>query len=62
MDSRRPEFSATVPLMQGSVETEDAWNDPPPPLEMPEQEMLERVKRIVRKRRSESEGTDRAVP
>jgi para-nitrobenzyl esterase len=43
-----PEFSATVPLMQGSVETEDAWNDPPPPLEMPEQEMLDRVKRIVR--------------
>ena len=34
--------------MQGSVETEDAWNDPPPPLEMPEQEMFDRIKRIVR--------------
>ncbi len=34
--------------MQGSVETEDAWNDPPPPLEMPEDEMLTRVKRIAR--------------
>ena len=43
-----PEESATVPLMQGSVETEDAWNDPPPPLEMPEQQMFDRVKRIVR--------------
>jgi para-nitrobenzyl esterase len=43
-----PEFSATVPLMQGSVETEDAWNDPPPPLDMPEAEMLTRVKRIAR--------------
>jgi para-nitrobenzyl esterase len=43
-----PDESATVPFMQGSVETEDAWNDPPPPLEMPEQEMLDRVKRIVR--------------
>ena len=43
-----PEFSATVPLMQGSVETEDGWSDPPPPLEMPEDEMLTRVKRIAR--------------
>ena len=43
-----PAFSADVPLMQGSVETEDAWNDPPPPLEMPEEEMMTRVKRIVR--------------
>ncbi len=43
-----PEFSATVPLMQGSVETEDAWNDPPPPLDMPEAEMLTRVRRIAR--------------
>ncbi len=33
--------------MQGSVETEDAWNDPPPPLDMPEAEMLTRVKRIA---------------
>ncbi len=43
-----PEVSATVPFMQGSVETEDAWNDPPPPLEMPEEEMFTRVKRIAR--------------
>lgn len=43
-----PEDSTTVPFMQGSVETEDAWNDPPPPLEMPEEEMLARVKRITR--------------
>jgi para-nitrobenzyl esterase len=43
-----PDESATVPFMQGSVETEDAWNDPPPPLEMPEQEMFDRVKRIAR--------------
>jgi len=43
-----PEVSATVPFMQGSVETEDAWNEPVPPLEMPEEEMLARVKRIVR--------------
>jgi para-nitrobenzyl esterase len=43
-----PEVSATVPFMQGSTETEDAWSDPPPPLEMPEDEMLTRVKRIVR--------------
>jgi len=43
-----PDVSATVPLMMGSVETEDAWNDPPPPLEMPEDEMMTRVKRITR--------------
>jgi para-nitrobenzyl esterase len=43
-----PEVSASVPFMQGSVQTEDAWNDPPPPLDMPEDEMLTRVKRIVR--------------
>jgi para-nitrobenzyl esterase len=43
-----PEVSATVPFMQGSVETEDAWNDPPPPLEMTEEEMFARVKRIAR--------------
>src|SRR5262249_6465860 len=42
------EVSASVPFMQGSVETEDAWSDPPPPLEMSEEEMLTRVKRIVR--------------
>src|SRR5262249_41011424 len=43
-----PDVSASVPLMQGSVETEDAWNDPPPPLDMPEPEMLARVQRITR--------------
>jgi para-nitrobenzyl esterase len=43
-----PQYSAEVPLMMGSVQTEDAWNDPPPPLQMPEDEMLTRVKRIVR--------------
>ena len=29
-----PAVSADVPLMMGSTETEDAWNDPPPPLQM----------------------------
>jgi para-nitrobenzyl esterase len=43
-----PAFSAQVPLMVGSTETEDAWNDPPPPLVMSEDEMLTRVRRIVR--------------
>jgi para-nitrobenzyl esterase len=43
-----PPMSADVPLMMGSTETEDAWNDPPPPLEMAEDEMLTRVRRIAR--------------
>jgi para-nitrobenzyl esterase len=43
-----PAVSADVPLMMSSVETEDAWNDPPPPLQMPEEEMMTRVRRIVR--------------
>jgi para-nitrobenzyl esterase len=43
-----PDSSATVPLMMGSVETEDAWSDPPPPLEMADDEMMTRVKRITR--------------
>jgi len=43
-----PDASATVPLMMGSVETEDAWSDPPPPLEMTDDEMMTRVKRITR--------------
>jgi para-nitrobenzyl esterase len=43
-----PETSASVPLMMGSTETEDAWSDPPPPLEMAEEEMLTRVRRITR--------------
>src|SRR5687767_758046 len=43
-----PPYSADVPLMVGSVQTEDAWNDPPPPLQMPEEEMMTRVRRIVR--------------
>jgi para-nitrobenzyl esterase len=43
-----PDVSADVPLMQGSVETEDAWNDPPPPLQISEDEMMTRVRRITR--------------
>ncbi len=43
-----PSVSADVPLMMGSVETEDGWNDPPPPLEMTAEDMLTRVKRIAR--------------
>ncbi|MBI4266569.1 MAG: carboxylesterase/lipase family protein [Acidobacteria bacterium] len=43
-----PEASADVPFMMGSTETEDGWNDPPPPLEMPEAEMMTRVTRIAR--------------
>jgi para-nitrobenzyl esterase len=43
-----PAVSADVPLMIGSTETEDAWNDPPPPLQMSEDEMVTRVRRIVR--------------
>jgi len=43
-----PAVSADVPLMMGSTETEDAWNDPPPPLEMTEADMLTRVRRIAR--------------
>lgn len=43
-----PASSADVPLMMSSVETEDAWNDPPPPLQMSEEDMMTRVKRIVR--------------
>jgi para-nitrobenzyl esterase len=43
-----PGMSADVPLMIGSTETEDAWSDPPPPLEMSEEEMMTRVRRITR--------------
>jgi para-nitrobenzyl esterase len=43
-----PSYSADVPLMMGSTETEDAWSDPPPPLEMSEDEMMTRVTRIAR--------------
>jgi para-nitrobenzyl esterase len=43
-----PGMSADVPLMIGSTETEDAWSDPPPPLEMSEKEMMTRVRRITR--------------
>jgi para-nitrobenzyl esterase len=43
-----PPFSADVPLMVGSTETEDAWNEPVPPLEMSEEEMFTRVRRITR--------------
>ena len=42
-----PEISADVPLMQGSVETEDAWTEPVPPLEMPEADMMARIMRIA---------------
>ena len=42
-----PEFSADVPFMMGSTETEDGWNDPPPPLEMSDTEMMTRVRRIA---------------
>jgi para-nitrobenzyl esterase len=43
-----PPYSADVPLMMGSTETEDAWNEPVPPLEMSDEEMLTRVGRITR--------------
>jgi len=43
-----PAVSADVPLMMSSTETEDAWNDPPPPLQMPEDDMMTRVRRIAR--------------
>jgi para-nitrobenzyl esterase len=43
-----PPMSADVPLMMGSVATEDAWSDPPPPLEMTEEDMLTRVRRVAR--------------
>jgi para-nitrobenzyl esterase len=43
-----PEYSADVPFMMGSTETEDGWNDPPPPLETSEADMMTRVRRIVR--------------
>jgi para-nitrobenzyl esterase len=33
--------------MMGSVETEDGWNDPPPPLERPDADMMARVTRIT---------------
>ena len=33
--------------MIGSTETEDAWSDPPPPLDMSEDEMMTRVRRIT---------------
>jgi para-nitrobenzyl esterase len=42
-----PGMSADVPLIVGSTETEDAWSDPPPPLDMPEPDMMARVRRIA---------------
>jgi para-nitrobenzyl esterase len=42
-----PDVSADVPLMQGSVETEDAWTEPVPPLEMSEADMMTRIMRIA---------------
>lgn len=44
-----PDTSADVPLMQGSVETEDAWIEPVLPLEMSEADMMTRVLRITGK-------------
>jgi para-nitrobenzyl esterase len=43
-----PAVSADVPLMMGSTETEDGWSDPPPPLQMSDEDMLTRVRRIAR--------------
>src|SRR3954471_3530132 len=43
-----PDPSASVPLMMGSVQTENAWIEPPPPLDMSEAEMMTRVVRITR--------------
>ena len=57
-----PAFSADVPLMMGSTETEDAWNDPPPPLEMPEDEMLTRVTPHRPKRRAKGARAGGLVP
>ena len=57
-----PAVSADVPLMMGSTETEDAWSDPPPPLEMSEDEMLTRVRRIARDDRGESPRPGGALP
>jgi para-nitrobenzyl esterase len=44
-----PAVSAEVPLMAGSSETEGASMDPPPPLQMSEDEMLTKVRAIVGK-------------
>ena len=51
-----PAVSADVPLMMGSTETEDAWSDPPPPLQMSEDEMLTRVRRIARNDEAKTQG------
>ncbi len=42
-----PDVSADVPLMQGSVETEDAWTEPVQPLDIGEAEMMTRITRIA---------------
>ena len=57
-----PAVSADVPLMMGSTETEDAWSDPPPPLQMPEDEMLTRVRRIVRNDEAKAQRAGGALP
>lgn len=44
-----PAVSAEVPLMAGSSETKGASMDPPPPLQMSEDEMLTKVRAIVGK-------------
>ena len=56
-----PAMSADVPLMIGSTETEDAWSDPPPPLEMSEEEMMTRVRRITRNDDADGAGTGGAL-
>ena len=56
-----PAVSADVPLMMGSTETEDAWSDPPPPLEMSEDEMLTRVTPHRARRRGEGAGVGGAL-
>ena len=55
-----PAVSADVPLMMGSTETEDAWSDPPPPLQMSDDEMLTRVRGIARN--DEAEGRRSSWP
>jgi para-nitrobenzyl esterase len=42
-----PDVSAEVPLMMGSVATEDAWTEPVPPLEMAEADMVTHIVRIA---------------
>ena len=43
-----PAVSADVPLMTGSSETEGGFSDPPPALQMSEEEMLTRIRPMLR--------------